>query len=83
LAYRVQVDIYDPFVKQEQVTGKSGMNFMSNLPSIPNYSAVVVAVGHRQFLDLGERGIKNLAKPGAIIYDVKSIFSLGFADGRL
>ena len=83
LAYRLEVDIYDPFVKPDQVTGKSGINFLSNPPSIPNYSAVVVAVGHRQFLDLGERGIKNLAKPDAIIYDIKSIFSLGFADGRL
>ena len=83
LAYRLEVDIYDPFVKPEQVTGKPGINFLSNLPGIPNYSALVVAVGHRQFLDLGEQGIKSLAKPGAIIYDIKSIFSLGFADGRL
>jgi len=83
LAYRLEVDIFDPFVKQEQVIGKPGINFLSNPPTIPNYSAVVVAVAHRQFRDLGESGIKNLAKPGAIIYDVKSIFSPGFADGRL
>jgi UDP-N-acetyl-D-galactosamine dehydrogenase len=83
LEYRLEVDIYDPFVKTEQAPTMPGILFLAKLPDIPNYSAIVVAVGHSQFLELGECGIKSLAKPGAIIYDVKSIYPRDFADGRL
>ena len=43
----------------------------------------MLAVGHTQFIDWGEEGIKAFGKPGAVIFDVKSILPLGGADGRL
>ena len=47
------------------------------------YAAIILAVGHHQFLALGEEGIKALGQPGAVVFDVKSILPLGAADGRL
>jgi len=47
------------------------------------YDAVILAVGHHQFTALGPAGIKALARPNAVVYDVKSILPLGAADGRL
>ena len=42
-----------------------------------------VAVGHQQFIELGEVGIKAWGQPGAVLFDVKSILPVGAADGRL
>ncbi len=47
------------------------------------YGFQVLAVGHRQFAELGEAGIKALGQPGAVVYDVKRLLPLGAADGRL
>ena len=43
----------------------------------------MLAVGHREFVALGEAGIKALGQPGAVVYDVKGILPPGAADGRL
>jgi len=43
----------------------------------------VLAVGHKQFIELGETGIKAWGQPNAVLFDVKSILPLGAADGRL
>jgi hypothetical protein len=41
------------------------------------------AVGHHQFIELGEDSIKAWGQTDAVVYDVKSILPLGAADGRL
>ena len=56
------------------------------LPALPapgQYAAVVLAVGHRQFVELGAPGIQALGQPGAVLFDVKGILPLGAADARL
>ena len=47
------------------------------------YGAIVIAVGHEQFVQWGEAGIRAFGEPGAVLYDVKSILPRGAADGRL
>ena len=46
-------------------------------------AAIVLAVGHHQFLTMGEAGIKALGQPHAVLFDVKGILPQGAADGRL
>ena len=43
----------------------------------------VLAVGHREFCELGAEGVRALGAPGAVLYDVKSMLPLGASDGRL
>ncbi len=47
------------------------------------YDAVVVAVGHREFVETGVAGVRALGKDGAVLYDVKGIFGKDETDGRL
>ncbi len=44
------------------------------------YDAVVLAVAHAAFRDLD---VRALAKPGGVVYDVKSALADGAADARL
>lgn len=82
-AYNAVVDIYDPWIDIEEARHEYGLACLPQLPAPGGYAAVVLAVGHREFLELGTAGIQNLGEPGAVIYDVKSILPLGAADGRL
>ena len=81
--YNAQVDVFDPWIDVDEAMHEYGLSCLLELPSHAQYAAVVLAVGHEQFIDLGTTGIKALALPGAVIFDVKSVFPLGFADGRL
>jgi UDP-N-acetyl-D-galactosamine dehydrogenase len=81
--YNTQVDVYDPWVDLAQASAEYGLDCLSQAPKAGQYAAIILAVGHHQFLAMGEVGIKALGQPGAVIYDVKSILPIGTADGRL
>ncbi|MBS0390154.1 MAG: Vi polysaccharide biosynthesis UDP-N-acetylglucosamine C-6 dehydrogenase TviB [Proteobacteria bacterium] len=81
--YNAQVDVYDPWIDTKEALHEYGLKCLSAMPEPGQYAAVILAVGHRQFVELGEVGIKALGQPNAVLFDVKSILPLGAADGRL
>jgi UDP-N-acetyl-D-galactosamine dehydrogenase len=81
--YNTLVDVYDPWIDVAEAKHEYGLQCLTELPAKSRYAAIVLAVGHSQFLELGEGGIKAFGEPGAVVYDVKSILPLGAADGRL
>ena len=81
--YQLDVDIYDPWVSAEEVRHEYGLDCLDALPQDGGYDAIVVAVGHRQFLEMGPTRLRALGKPDAVVFDVKSILPQGQAEGRL
>ena len=81
--YNTEVDVYDPWISVEEAEHEYGLKCLKDVPNKGEYHAVVLAVGHRQFAELGESGIKAFGNPQAVIFDVKSMLPLGSADGRL
>ncbi len=81
--YNTQVDVYDPWINVAEAAHEYGLQCLSAPPQPGQYAAIILAVGHHQFVALGEQGIKALGQPGAVLFDVKSILPLGAADGRL
>jgi UDP-N-acetyl-D-glucosamine/UDP-N-acetyl-D-galactosamine dehydrogenase len=81
--YNAQVDIYDPWIDVADAQHEYGLQCLTAMPAPGQYAAVVLAVGHHQFVALGEAGIKALGQPGAVLFDVKGLLPLGAADGRL
>ncbi|MEI8303981.1 MAG: Vi polysaccharide biosynthesis UDP-N-acetylglucosamine C-6 dehydrogenase TviB [Burkholderiales bacterium] len=81
--YNTQVDVYDPWIDLQEAEHEYGLQCLAQAPVVGQYSAIVLAVGHKQFMEMGEAGIKAWGVPGAVVYDVKSILPLGAADGRL
>jgi UDP-N-acetyl-D-galactosamine dehydrogenase len=82
-AYNTHVDLYDPWIDVAEAEHEYGLQCLKQEPTKGQYAAVVLAVGHHQFISLGEQGLKAFGQAGAVIYDVKSILPLGAADGRL
>ncbi len=81
--YNIQVDVYDPWIDVVDTVHEYGLQCLTQAPATGQYSAIVLAVGHKQFIELGEKGIKAWGRPKCVVFDVKSILPLGAADGRL
>lgn len=82
-AYNALVDIYDPWVDVEEANHEYGLNCLTKIPAPGQYAAIVLAVGHREFVTLGEDGIRELGQSNVVLFDVKSILPMGASDGRL
>jgi UDP-N-acetyl-D-galactosamine dehydrogenase len=82
-SYNTQVDVYDPWIDVAEAEHEYGLQCLAQAPGKGQYAAIILAVGHHQFIELGEDGIKAWGQTGAVLYDVKSILPLGAVDGRL
>lgn len=82
-SYNTHVDVYDPWIDLTEAQHEYGLDCLVEAPSQGHYAAIVLAVGHHQFLAMGEHGIKAFGQAGAVLFDVKSILPMGAADGRL
>ena len=72
-SYGAQVTVHDPVPEQEEAQHEYGIELVS-WDKLPVADAIVVAVAHKQFLDISiEEFTKKLVKNGAFI-DVKSQF---------
>jgi UDP-N-acetyl-D-glucosamine/UDP-N-acetyl-D-galactosamine dehydrogenase len=68
------LDLHDPWAKTDEVKELYGITPKSTL-SHNTYDAIIVAVAHKKFKDMGNVEITNLCKKDHIIYDLKYLFS--------
>ena len=81
-SYGMQVDVWDPWVSSPDAEREYGITPISQ-PDSGAYNAIVLAVGHRQFVDLGVDKIRAFGATDAILFDVKYLFPASATDGRL
>jgi len=80
--YHADVDVHDPWVDATQARREYGLELVQEL--VPGaYDAVVLAVAHRQFVEMGAQKIRALGKPGAVLFDVKQVLPREAVDDRL
>jgi UDP-N-acetyl-D-glucosamine/UDP-N-acetyl-D-galactosamine dehydrogenase len=80
--YNCQIDVYDPWADAHEAKHEYGLT-LTEKPENGAYDAVILAVAHKKFKDMGTKAIRDLAKPNAIIYDLKYILPTEDADLRL
>lgn len=77
-----RVDVYDPRADADECERECGIRPIPAL--VPGtYDAIVLAVAHREFRDMGAAAIRALGKPRSIVYDVKYVLPAADTDGRL
>ena len=81
-SYNLNVDIHDPWANPAAAEREYGGQLIDQ-PQAGCYDAIVVTVAHRQFRELGSKGIRAFGKPHCVLYDVKHILPAGDVDGRL
>ena len=81
-SFGMEVDVWDPWVDRAEAEHEYHITPIET-PQAGAYDSIVLAVSHRQFVEMGIEGIRALGKPGAIVYDVKYLFDRDITDGRL
>jgi UDP-N-acetyl-D-galactosamine dehydrogenase len=79
LQFGLNVDIYDPWANIDDVSHEYGVSISNELPQT-NYSAIIVAVAHDEFLNIDFNVYKE---KGTIIFDTKSFLERNLVDARL
>ena len=80
--YNPVVDVYDPWVDIEEAKLEYDLSLVTKLKE-NHYDAVIIAVAHDQFKELGAKGIRELCKDTAVIFDIKYVLDAKEVDGRL
>ncbi len=72
-SYQVTVDVVDPHASSEEMIHEYGIGLHSNPEG--KYDALIVAVNHKEYLDLKEAQFKDLLVDGkGVFVDIKGIF---------
>ena len=80
--YGADVDVWDPWVSAREAHEEYGIRPIKK-PAKGRYDAVILAVGHRQFRELGIAAVRRFAKRNHVLYDIKYVFERHETDGRL
>ena len=78
-SYNAIVDVYDSWACRKEVKKEFEIQLTDNL-STKRYDAIVLAVSHKEFLDIDFSSIK---KDQSIVYDVKGVLNKEIIDKRL
>jgi UDP-N-acetyl-D-galactosamine dehydrogenase len=80
--YNTRVDVCDPWVDAAEAKHEYGLDLVAD-PQAGAYDAVVLAVAHDRFRELGGEGVRAFGKPQSVVYDVKYLLPRDAVDGRL
>jgi UDP-N-acetyl-D-galactosamine dehydrogenase len=80
--YKVQIDVFDPWVDPSQSEEEYGLTPLQN-PEPGTYDAIILAVAHHQFKTMGAQAIRAFGKPEHILYDLKYLLPVESSDLRL
>ncbi len=79
LSLGAKVDVFDPVADSDEVKNEFQIDLISDYTK-KQYSAIVQVVGHTIFRSID---FKKLCNSRTVIFDVKSVISLDYIDGRL
>jgi len=81
IEFGLDVAVYDPWVDKEEVKSEFGISVINQQSELKEaYSAIVLAVSHKEFRDMN---IQALKAEKSIVYDIKGILSESLIDSRL
>lgn len=76
--FDINVEIYDPWANVQEVKHEYGIEISNSFPN-KNYAAIILAVAHKEFLNLDIRSLT----PNGVIFDVKGVLPKNIIDSRL
>jgi len=80
--YHANVDVYDPWVDPAEARHEYNIDPVQELEA-GRYDAIILAVGHKQFIEMGADAIRKLGREAHVLYYIKSVLPLESVDARL
>ena len=78
-----EVDVWDPWADPAEAAREHAVTLLARPPAPDSYDAVILAVAHTAFAEMGAAAIRDLCHPGGVFFDVKGVFDREASDGRL
>jgi UDP-N-acetyl-D-galactosamine dehydrogenase len=76
------VEVYDPWI--DKVKARHEYDIMPvEVPAVGKYDAIILAVAHNEFREIGVESLRKFGKVNHVLYDIKYILSADEVDGRL
>ncbi|MCH8100818.1 MAG: Vi polysaccharide biosynthesis UDP-N-acetylglucosamine C-6 dehydrogenase TviB [Proteobacteria bacterium] len=82
VTYGATVDVHDPWIDATEAKNAYDLDLVAE-PEKGAYDAIIVAVAHDVFREMGEKGIKAFGKDTSVLYDVKYVLPADAVDDRL
>ena len=80
--YHMEVDVYDPWVDASEAEHEYAITPVQSVKA-DTYDAVILAVAHNQFKEMGVTEIRALGKANHVLYDLKYVLETAESDIRL
>lgn len=80
--YHANVDVYDPWVDAKEAQHEYGITPVKEVKN-GHYDAIILAVAHDEFSQMGADAIHALGKPDHVLFDIKYTLPKNSVDGRL
>ena len=80
--YNINVDVYDPWVNAEAAMHEYGIDLIE-MPKLEQYDAIILAVAHHEFKEMGAAGLRRFGKEKHVLFDLKYQFKKSETDIRL
>jgi UDP-N-acetyl-D-glucosamine/UDP-N-acetyl-D-galactosamine dehydrogenase len=81
--YGANVDVVDPWANAAEAQHEYGLKPSKAVPKGAKYDAVVLAVAHNEFKEMGAAALRKLGKKNHVLYDIKHLLPATETDGRL
>jgi UDP-N-acetyl-D-galactosamine dehydrogenase len=81
-SFNSNVDVYDPWVDKEEAQHEYDITPIE-APAKGKYDAIILAVSHNEFKEMGADAIRQLGRENHVLYDIKYILNADEVDGRL
>ena len=80
--FNCNVDVYDPWIDTEEAQHEYDITPVE-APVKGKYDAIILAVAHNEFKEMGTDAIRQLGRENHVLYDIKYILNADEVDGRL
>ncbi len=81
--YGANVDVVDPWANAAESQHEYGLKPAKAVRKGAKYDAVVLAVAHNEFKELGALALRKLGKKNHVLYDIKHLLPASETDGRM
>ncbi len=72
VSYSAHVDVVDPYADSDELFEEYGYGLLPEITE--KYAAIILAVNHKEFVDLDEAYFKSISTENAIFIDIKGCF---------
>ncbi len=72
VSFSANVDVIDPYASSDELKEEYGYGLISEITE--KYEAVILAVNHKEYLNLDENYFKSITKENSVFVDIKGVF---------